>query len=182
MKIRPVKPGDAEALRRINQSATQGMLLNYSTEDFNDTEALIANLTSLDHLLVLETDEDTDSEYNVLAPKGMVVGAILIVVDPQIYLRHTASVRLISDPEWRGKGLGRMLMAAALSLADEELMTERVEMEIPTDNVGALKLCKTSGFHVEGIAKDLLTTPDGKYLDAYLMAHCPTDAKPSKQK
>ena len=51
-------------------------------------------------------------------------------------------------------------------------MMERVEVEIPTDNVGALKLCKAAGFKVEGIAKDWMRNPDGHFVDAYLMAHC----------
>ena len=64
------------------------------------------------------------------------------------------------------------LMETALELADNELMMERVEVEIPTDNVGALKLCKAAGFKVEGIAKDWMRNPDGHFVDAYLMAHC----------
>ncbi|MEG1602669.1 MAG: GNAT family N-acetyltransferase, partial [Cloacibacillus sp.] len=89
-----------------------------------------------------------------------------------IFLRRMATLRIIVDPKWQGQGLGKLLMETALHLADDELMMERVEVEIPTDNVNALKLCKSTGFKVEGVAKDFMMTPDGRYVDAYLMAHC----------
>ena len=72
----------------------------------------------------------------------------------------------------QGQGLGKALMASALDFADDELMMERVEVEIPTDNVNALKLCKSAGFKVEGIAKDWMRSHEGHFVDAYLMAHC----------
>ena len=98
--------------------------------------------------------------------------AALLRVNPQIYRRRMATLRIIVDKKWQGQGLGKALAAAATDLADNELMIERVEVEIPTDNVGALKLCKSAGFRVEGVARDWLRTLDGKYVDAYLMAHC----------
>ena len=70
--------------------------------------------------------------------------------------------------------MGKVLMQSALDLAEKELMMERVEVEVSIENVGALKLCKSAGFKVEGIAKDWAVSDDGKYLDAYLMAKCKT--------
>ena len=51
-------------------------------------------------------------------------------------------------------------------------MLERVEVEVPLENVNGLKLCKSAGFKVEGIAKDWARTADGAYIDSYLMARC----------
>ena len=113
-------------------------------------------------MLVLETE----------TPPLELCAAALLRVNPQIYRRRMATLRIIVDKKWQGQGLGKALAAAATDLADNELMIERVEVEIPTDNVGALKLCKSAGFRVEGVARDWLRTLDGKYVDAYLMAHC----------
>ena len=115
------------------------------------------------------------SEMVILGFSGGVdsaCAAALLRVNPQIYRRRMATLRIIVDKKWQGQGLGKALAAAATDLADNELMIERVEVEIPTDNVGALKLCKSAGFRVEGVARDWLRTLDGKYVDAYLMAHC----------
>ena len=163
MRIRPVKPEDAAAINRINENVqTQNIFSNIASHHFDDAEKLIANLTQFDHMLVLETE----------TPPLELCAAALLRVNPQIYRRRMATLRIIVDKKWQGQGLGKALAAAAPDLADNELMIERVEVEIPTDNVGALKLCKSAGFRVEGVARDWLRTLDGKYVDAYLMAHC----------
>lgn len=162
MRIRPVMQSDAEEIGRINARVARGGILNFSNSVFNNADKLIEELTNLDHMLVLETETE---------PRA-ICAAVLLQVNPQIFLRRMATLRIIVDPEWQGQGLGKALMQSALSLADEELLMERVEVEIPTDNVNALKLCKSTGFKVEGTARDWLRAEDGRYLDVYLMAHC----------
>ena len=57
MRIRPVKPGDAAAINRINENVqTQNIFSNIASHQFDDAEKLIAGLTQFDHLLVLETE------------------------------------------------------------------------------------------------------------------------------
>ena len=162
MRIRPALQSDAEQLSHINATISQGGVINFASPEFSDSEKLLRELTFLDHLLVLESETEA----------GRVCGAVLLRVKPQIYLRRTAELRIIVAPEWQGQGLGKLLMKTALELADNELLLERVEVEIPTDNVNALKLCKSTGFKVEGIAKDWLSPAEGRYIDAYLLAHC----------
>ncbi|MEG1823815.1 MAG: GNAT family N-acetyltransferase [Cloacibacillus sp.] len=162
MRIRPVTQSDAESICKINDSVKGDKNLHITNSLFMDAESLIENLTALDHMMVLETETE---------PRE-ICAAVLLIVNRQIFLRRMATLRIIVDPKWQGQGLGKLLMETALHLADDELMMERVEVEIPTDNVNALKLCKSTGFKVEGVAKDFMMTPDGRYVDAYLMAHC----------
>lgn len=163
MRIRPVKLEDASEINRINEnSLTRNIFVNFASHHFDDAEKLIAGLTQFDHMLVLETE----------TPPKEICAVALLRVNPQIYRRRMATLRIIVEKKWQGQGLGKAIAAAAVSLADNELMIERVEVEIPTENVGALKLCKATGFRVEGVARDWLRTLDGKYADAYLMAHC----------
>ncbi len=49
---------------------------------------------------------------------------------------------------------------------------ERVEVEVAIDNDEGLKLCKSAGFKVEGVARDWVMSSNGKYKDAYLMGKC----------
>lgn len=149
MRIRPVTPGDAEGIDKINAKVREGRFTSFSSGQHESAEQLIAELTQFDHMLVLETETDPQE----------ICAAVLIQVNHQIFLRRMATLRVIVDQKWQGQGLGKALMETALELADNELMMERVEVEIPTDNVGALKLCKAAGFKVEGIAKDWMRNP-----------------------
>ncbi|MDO4988666.1 MAG: GNAT family N-acetyltransferase [Synergistes sp.] len=162
MRIRPVRPEDADAIDKINREAAKGDFFCFSKGIKESASELINRLSFLDHLFVLESDTEPNT----------ICGACLLQVDSQIFLRRVATLRVIVKESCQGQGLGRALIKAALDLADNELMLERVEVEIPTNNVGALKMCKSVGFKVEGTAKDWIRTPDGSYVDAYLMAHC----------
>ncbi len=162
MRIRPVMDGDAESIHRINSTVVEGHIMRIANYRFADAERFIKELTLFDHMLVLETETEPHE----------ICAAVLVQVDPQIFLRRLATLHIIVDPKWQGQGLGKLLMKTALDMADNELMMERVEVEIPTDNVNALKLCKSTGFKVEGIAKDWMKARDGRFVDAYLMAHC----------
>ncbi|HIT04606.1 MAG TPA: GNAT family N-acetyltransferase, partial [Candidatus Caccocola faecipullorum] len=119
MRIRPVKPEDAAAINRINENVqTQNIFSNIASHHFDDAEKLIANLTQFDHMLVLETE----------TPPLELCAAALLRVNPQIYRRRMATLRIIVDKKWQGQGLGKALAAAATDLADNELMIERVEV------------------------------------------------------
>lgn len=161
MIIRPIKECDTDSIERINNAAPSKIFVGRCGAHVSGKE-IFDSLTDLDHMLVMEDES-----------RKRVVAIILVAVDGKVFLRRMARLRICVEPESQGKGLGRILMKAALDLAEKELMMERVEVEVPTSNVNALKLCKLCGFKVEGIAKDWLVTDDGKYIDSYLMAHYP---------
>lgn len=163
MYIRPAEKKDIQQVGRIASRISQiDGDANLSHMDFIDSKTLIEGLTDFDHMLVLETE----------TPPTEICAAVLLSVDPQIFLRRTASLKIIVSPQWQGQGIGKVLINAALELAEKELMLERVEVEVPLENVNGLKLCKSAGFKVEGIAKDWARTADGTYIDSYLMARC----------
>ena len=163
MYIRPAVKKDIQQIGTIaNQISQIGGETNISHVDFIDSQGLIEGLTDFDHMLVLETE----------TPPTEICAAVLLSVNSQIFLRRTASLKIIVSPQWQGQGIGKVLMNAALELAEKELMLERVEVEVPIENVNGLKLCKSAGFKVEGIAKDWARTADGAYIDSYLMARC----------
>ena len=162
MRLRPVEPKDAAAIDAINALIPEGEYLSLSVKDRNDAADMISRLTPFDHMFVFETEDETPE----------ICAIVLLRVNHQIYLRRTSYLRVIVAPKHQGKGFGKILIDAALKFANDELMMERVEVESPTDNIAALKLCNSAGLKVEGIAKDWLRTSDGRYVDAYLMARC----------
>ena len=163
MLIRPIKIDDANRISQIaiDISNNNGDL-NMVKVDFSNAEKLIKELTPLDHMLVIET------KY----PPHQIYAAVLVSVNRQIYLRRSATLELIVAVKWQRQGMGKTLMTNALEMAYKELMMERVEVEVAIDNDEGLKLCKSAGFKVEGVARDWVMSSNGKYKDAYLMGKC----------
>ncbi len=71
--------------------------------------------------------------------------------------------------DWQGKGVGSTLMQAALELADSWLNLTRLELEVYTDNVSAVRLYEKFGFVNEGTLRRYAFR-DGVFVDAYMMA------------
>ena len=71
-------------------------------------------------------------------------------------------------PDWRGRGLGRRLIEAALTQA-RGLGFKRVELDVYADNTRAGTLYEQVGFIREGVQRDA-SLIDGVYRDAIMMA------------
>lgn len=161
MLIRPVRKEDAGQLYRISaESSVSRGINNLAFVDAGGMQELVAGLKELDHFFVLETE----------TPPVELCAALLLSATPMSSKRRNAKMELMVGKKWQSQGLGKALMYAALDLADNELMLERIEVEIDVENTGALKLYKSFGFKVEGTAQDWGVLPSGGYIDAYLMA------------
>lgn len=169
MRIRPIKQDDAGQLYRISSecSVSRG-INNLAFADVSEMEKRIDALSDREHFLVLETE----------TPPVEICAGLLLSVSPSASMRRSATMELMVGKKWQSQGLGKALMVAAMSLADEELMLERIEVEIDVENTGALKLYKSFGFKVEGEAKDWGVSSDGRYLDAFILARCRPRHKP----
>ena len=73
--------------------------------------------------------------------------------------------------EWiiRPVEAGDALLNEILDLSDHWLMLVRVELEVFSDNEGAIRLYESLGFQKEGL-KRMATVRGGRYVDEYLMA------------
>lgn len=81
--------------------------------------------------------------------------------------------------EWiiRPVEAGDALLNEILDLADHWLMLVRVELEVFSDNEGAIRLYESLGFQKEGL-KRMATVRGGRYVDEYLMARLRPGLKP----
>jgi len=83
--------------------------------------------------------------------------------------RHVGQIGIAVRDDWQGKGVGTALMQAAIELADNWLNLRRLELEVYTDNLPAIRLYEKFGFSIEGTLVDYAFC-DGEYVDTYSMA------------
>ncbi|BCS50155.1 GNAT family N-acetyltransferase [Aeromonas jandaei] len=101
--------------------------------------------------------------------EGLLVGQIVLHVEPNPRRKHVAGIGMGVRDDWAGKGVGSALMAAALDLADNWLNLHRIELTVFVDNEAALALYRKFGFVEEGRARDYAFR-QGRYVDVFYMA------------
>ena len=83
--------------------------------------------------------------------------------------RHAGHIGMGVHDNHVGRGVGEMLMRAAIDLADNWINLTRLELTVWTDNSRAISLYKRTGFAVEGTLRQYAFR-DGVYIDALSMA------------
>lgn len=99
---------------------------------------------------------------------GKVVGWCDIALKPRPLLRHCGVLGLGVISDYRGRGIGRALMAATLQAAKERGIS-RIELTVRVDNERAKRLYESFGFMTEGLCRRHMLV-DGEYKDSWLMA------------
>jgi len=100
--------------------------------------------------------------------KDAVVGWCDIVRNPHEGFRHVGRLGMAFLPEYRGRGLGRRLVAQTIGAA-RRAGIERVELEVFASNERAIAFYQAVGFVIEGV-KRRARKLDGQYDDNVLMA------------
>lgn len=77
---------------------------------------------------------------------------------------------MMCDEGWRGVGLGRALLTAAVDWARASPSVRRVELGVLESNPGALALYRSLGFEVEGRFRGRFRQADGSLVDDLAMA------------
>nr|WP_199064466.1 GNAT family N-acetyltransferase [Chromobacterium sp. ASV5] len=137
--IRAAEPSDAAALHRIKTApGVYPDTLQLPYQPLSVTEKQLREQPATVHNLV------------ACAPAGEVVGWGGLVGNDRPRTRHAASLFLVVDEAWQGKGVGSALMAAIIDLADNWLGLIRVELKVVHDNQRAIALYEKFGFEHEG--------------------------------
>jgi GNAT superfamily N-acetyltransferase len=82
---------------------------------------------------------------------------------------HVWDLRLLVAPEFRGKGLGRHLLDAAITAASETGATKLTARMTP-DQAGAITLFEECGFRAEALLRGQLRDGDGVVHDLAVLA------------
>lgn len=155
--IRHVKPDDATTLHQIySQPDTQANTLHLPYSSLQMWTERLSHLQPGVHNLVACLD-------------GAVVGQCALVVADRARRRHTASLGMGVDENYRNRGVGSALMAAMVDLSDNWLQVTRLELTVFTDNAPAIALYQRFGFETEGTARGYAMR-NGELIDAHYMA------------
>lgn len=98
-----------------------------------------------------------------------IVGEIDITVKNLARVRHNGALTMGILEEWRGIGLGTLLMEQALLWCEQHKIL-RVELSVFDSNIRAQSLYERFGFVVEGRRKNFIFHQDNNYEDDVMMA------------
>ena len=101
--------------------------------------------------------------------ENRLVGAVTMVREGALKMKHKASIyAMYVDPSHRGKGVGRGLMEASITLAKETDGIEQLLITVVTTNETARGLYHSCGFKPYGTEKRALKY-NGEYFDEELL-------------
>jgi ribosomal protein S18 acetylase RimI-like enzyme len=83
---------------------------------------------------------------------------------------HVGSLRVVVDPEVRGKGVGRALARHGL-LSALELGLSKIVVEVVVDSVPAIGMFESLGFEPEALLRDHVRDKTGELRDLVVLAH-----------
>jgi putative acetyltransferase len=168
IRVRRAEPGDATALVQLAEAVgrEQGrwILASEGWRSIGDERRYLK--TALRH---------PDAAVFVAEDDGVVVGRLSLSRDPHPASRHVADLGLMVSASHRGRGIGTMLLGAAVEWSR---MSEirKLELHVFPWNEPALRLYESFGFEREGYRKGHYARDD-ELVDAILMAYAIPDAK-----
>jgi RimJ/RimL family protein N-acetyltransferase len=110
-----------------------------------------------------------DAALLVAEDAGGIVGRLSITRDPHPASSHVADVGLMVAASHRRQGVGTALMQAAESWARHAAVS-KLELHVFPYNAGAIALYEKLGYGREGLRRGHYRRPDGRFVDAILMA------------
>ncbi len=157
--IRAPGRSDADGLARFAAAMPPHDLL-FLARDIREPKVLDAWLTA---------QEQGQIASLVAIAEGEVVATIAALSDRFSWSPHVWDVRLLVTPDWRGKGLGRKLLAQIVTdaiAAGAGKLTARMT----PDQTGAITLFEECGFRAEAMLRDQVKAADGSLHDLAVLS------------
>ncbi len=163
--IRQAELNDAEAL------------LRYSEEIFEDDKFLLTTRQEISEYLTVEKQKERIEKY--LNKSGMIV--LIAEVDGVIAgtsevdngnkkrRQHVGRIGMSVLKEYRGIGCGTALLQSIIEWAKEDVLIEKLGLEVFANNANAISLYKKLGFREQGKAPRELKINEDEYVDMILM-------------
>jgi ribosomal protein S18 acetylase RimI-like enzyme len=160
MEIRPLAPEDSAAVELFLQRVPEGDR-TFFKEDVTDPE-------------VLEAWARPGAGRSIAVDGDGVVGYVALVPLTG-WSSHVGEVRIIVDPDQRGRGIGRALTRHAVLEALELGLTKMI-VEVVADQEPAIGMFRSLGFDPEALLKDHVRDQAGELRDLMILAHAAEQA------
>ena len=155
MDIRPIEPGDGPALSRFFQRIPDSDR-TFLKEDVEDPR-------------VLEQWVQPGAARMIAIDDADVVGSVA-VMRLHGWSSHVGEVRLVVDPDRRGRGIGRRLARQAVLGAVEMGLTKLV-VEVIADQEALIAMFRGLGFEPEALLTDHVRDRAGALRDLIVLAN-----------
>jgi RimJ/RimL family protein N-acetyltransferase len=162
--VREACPADAARLVHYVErlAAEPGVLIGLSPGEFDlsveQEKQLLADYAATDNAC-----------YLVAESEGEIIGALSLKGGLRRAVRHAATLSMSVERDWRGQGVGSLLLERAIQWARSSGVLTRLELSVFTRNAPAIHLYEKFGFASEGRRRQALFR-DGEYHDDLIMA------------
>lgn len=164
LELARLQPGDAAALAAFAATLPPHDLL-FLRRDISQPKVIAAWMQAIAdgrlHSLVVRDAND---------PSRKLLGCSAIVADQLSWSRHVGELRVLVSPEWRGKGLGRVLIQQCFAQA-LDLGLDKLVAQMTVDQVAAIAVFEELGFRAEALLRDHVKDRDGQLHDLALLSH-----------
>ncbi len=163
--IREAKPSDGEGIIQYVQRLSEEPLSNIviSPGEFKPS-------VKDEERIISEFAFSENSVFLVAETEGTIVGTLNCRGrNDRKSIRHVITLGISVDRDWRGQGIGSLLMANAIDWARETGFIKRIELLVFERNEVAIHLYQKFGFEIEGKHRKAIYR-DGVYLDNLTMA------------
>jgi len=119
----------------------------------------------------LQADDGSGAQLSLVGERAgeVIASAGLYPVAGLVRRRHAALLGISVRADAQRQGVGTALMQALCDYADRWAQLLRIELNVYTDNLGAIALYERFGFEVEGTLRGYALR-DGAYVDSHVMA------------
>ena len=155
MEIRAIQADDRDAMERFLERIPEGDR-TFFKENVDDPEVVDAWVRP--------------GAARSIAVDGDAVIGYVAVVPLRGWSSHVGEVRVIVDPERRGRGIGRALARRAVLQALELGLTKMV-VEVVADQEPTIAMFRSYGFDPEALLKDHVRDAGGELRDLMILAH-----------
>ena len=155
MEIRPIEAGDSPALSSFFERIPESDR-TFLKEDVGDPR-------------VLAEWVQPDTGRTIAVEDGQVVGALAVV--PLVgWSSHVGEVRLVVDPDHRGRGIGRRLAHQAV-LDAVDMGLGKLVVEVISDQAPLIAMFRGLGFEPEALLTDHVRDRSGQTRDLIVLAN-----------
>jgi ribosomal protein S18 acetylase RimI-like enzyme len=166
---------DTEVLIRTGQLDDAKAILDIQRDIISENEYWIATADEFNKTITQQRDSiqkilESERETIIIAEvNGKVVGWLEFESQTRKKISHTGSFGIMIHKDYRGMGIGRMLINELLKWAEKNPLIEKVSLGVFSTNHRAISLYKSMGFEEEGRRIKEIKMNENEYIDDVLM-------------